>query len=91
MHARACRLAPLILVLATVFPAIGRAETVQGVTKQEILVGTLQDLSGPIAAFGKEAFNAMSFSKTKRLGSDAIRISRTTNGRWVPITDFISP
>ena len=31
----------------------------QGVTKDEILVGTIQDLSGPIAAFGKAVRNGM--------------------------------
>ena len=32
---------------------------VQGVSKTEILIGTIQDLSGPIAAFGKQARNGM--------------------------------
>ncbi len=31
----------------------------QGVSKTEILVGTIQDLSGPIAAFGKQSRNGM--------------------------------
>ena len=31
----------------------------QGVSKNEILIGTIQDLSGPIAAFGKQARNGM--------------------------------
>jgi branched-chain amino acid transport system substrate-binding protein len=31
----------------------------QGVSKTEILVGTIQDLSGPIAAFGKQVRNGM--------------------------------
>ena len=31
----------------------------QGVTKTEILVGTIQDLSGPLAAYGKAARNGM--------------------------------
>jgi len=31
----------------------------QGVTKNEILVGTIQDLSGPLAAYGKAARNGM--------------------------------
>ena len=31
----------------------------QGVSKTEILIGTIQDLSGPIAAFGKQSRNGM--------------------------------
>ncbi len=31
----------------------------QGVTKTEILVGTIQDMSGPLASFGKQARNGM--------------------------------
>ena len=31
----------------------------QGVTKDEILIGTIQDLSGPIASYGKAARNGM--------------------------------
>ena len=33
----------------------------------------------------------MTFSKTKHLGSEAVRIDRVTNGKWVSITDFIEP
>ena len=31
----------------------------QGVTKNEILIGTIQDMSGPLASFGKQARNGM--------------------------------
>src|SRR6187402_3317749 len=31
----------------------------QGVTKDQILVGTIQDLSGPLAGYGKQARNGM--------------------------------
>jgi len=31
----------------------------QGVTKDQILIGTIQDLSGPLAGFGKQARNGM--------------------------------
>ena len=31
----------------------------QGVSKDEIVIGTIQDLSGPIAGFGKQARNGM--------------------------------
>jgi branched-chain amino acid transport system substrate-binding protein len=37
----------------------GHAATSQGVTKDEILVGSIQDLSGPIAAFGKAVRQGM--------------------------------
>ena len=40
---------------------------------------------------GKLGFNAMTFSKTKRLGAEAVRVSRIVNGRWVAVTDFIEP
>lgn len=39
----------------------------------------------------KLGFDTMSFTKTKRLGSEAVRISRIVNGRWVPITDYLQP
>src|SRR5438445_12985520 len=31
----------------------------QGVTKNEIVIGTIQDLSGPLAGYGKQARNGM--------------------------------
>jgi len=45
--------------LAAALAASGVFAQTQGVTKDEILVGTIQDLSGPIAAFGKSARNGM--------------------------------
>jgi branched-chain amino acid transport system substrate-binding protein len=39
----------------------------------------------------KLGFDTMSYSPTKRLGSDAVRISKLVNGRWVPITDYMHP
>jgi branched-chain amino acid transport system substrate-binding protein len=47
----------------------------QGVTKSEILVGTIQDLSGPIAAFGKQARNGM------QLRIDEVNEQGGINGR----------
>src|SRR5512133_1264978 len=47
----------------------------QGVTKTEILVGTIQDLSGPLAAYGKAARNGM------LLRLDEINEQRGVNGR----------
>jgi len=46
------------MVLAT---GIVTAQT-QGVSKTEVLVGSIQDLSGPIAAFGKQVRNGMQLS-----------------------------
>lgn len=40
-------------------PALAMAQAQQGVTKSEVLLGTIQDLSGPIASFGKETLNGM--------------------------------
>lgn len=39
----------------------------------------------------KLGFDTMSLSKTKRLGSEAVRISKLVNGRWVPISDYMQP
>ncbi len=43
----------LSLVVISLFATFSVAQ--QGVTKNEIVVGSIQDLSGPIAAFGKQA------------------------------------
>jgi branched-chain amino acid transport system substrate-binding protein len=50
--------------LAVALAATGLAATTafaqqQGVTKDEIVIGTIQDLSGPIAAFGKQTRGGM--------------------------------
>ncbi|OYT91534.1 MAG: ABC transporter substrate-binding protein [Burkholderiales bacterium PBB3] len=37
----------------------GFASAQQGISKDEILVGTIQDLSGPLAGYGKQARNGM--------------------------------
>jgi branched-chain amino acid transport system substrate-binding protein len=47
---------PLIAALSL---ACGIACAQQGVTKNEIVLGTIQDLSGPLAAYGKQARNGM--------------------------------
>ncbi|UUZ68832.1 ABC transporter substrate-binding protein [Polaromonas sp. P2-4] len=39
----------------------------------------------------KLGFDTMTFSKTKHLGSEAVRISRLVSGKWTPITDYINP
>ncbi|MEJ8835163.1 ABC transporter substrate-binding protein [Ramlibacter sp. AN1133] len=43
------------LALAAALTCSGALAQQQGVSKNEILIGTIQDLSGPIAAFGKQA------------------------------------
>lgn len=48
------------LGLAVMAPATGTAlAQQQGVTKTEILVGSILDLSGPVAAFGKQTRNGL--------------------------------
>ena len=47
----------------------------QGVSKSEILIGSIQDLSGPIAGFGKQARNGM------QLRVDELNEQGTINGR----------
>lgn len=39
----------------------------------------------------KLGFDTMTFAKTKRLGSESVRLSQLRNGKWVPLTDFIMP
>lgn len=39
----------------------------------------------------KLGFDTMTFTKTKHIGSEAIRVSQLKNGKWTPVTDFITP
>ena len=55
---RPIRLAALLATLAALATAATAAET-QGVSKTEILIATIQDLSGPVAAYGKAARNGL--------------------------------
>ncbi|CAN7726352.1 ABC transporter substrate-binding protein [Variovorax sp. LjRoot84] len=59
MTRSAGRTAPWFVAAAIAAPLLAQAQATQGVTKNEVLVGTIQDLSGPIAAFGKETVNGM--------------------------------
>jgi hypothetical protein len=34
--------------------------------------------------------DAMSFSKTQHLGSGRSRLAQIQNGRWTPVTDYIT-
>ena len=51
----------------------------QGVSKNEIVLGTIQDLSGPIAGFGKQARNGM------QLAVDEINEQGGINGRKIKL------
>jgi len=55
-------------------PAFAFAQQ-QGVTKTEILIGTIQDLSGPLAGYGKQARNGM------QLRIDELNEQGTIHGR----------
>ena len=55
---RLVTLAATLLALAGGAAAQGASAT-QGITKTEILLATIQDLSGPVAAYGKAARNGM--------------------------------
>ena len=47
------------LALAALTLCAGVASAQQGISKNEILIGTIQDLSGPLASYGKQARNGM--------------------------------
>lgn len=49
----------LAIAIALALASTLAAAQQQGVTKTEILIGTIQDLSGPLAAYGKAARNGM--------------------------------
>lgn len=50
----------LMIVAAALTAALGaQAQSAQGVSKTEIVVGSIQDLSGPLAGYGKQARNGM--------------------------------
>ncbi len=52
------RIAPFVLAALTLFGQAAMAQQ-QGVTRNEILIGSIQDLSGPLAAYGKDLRNGM--------------------------------
>ncbi|MDB5914913.1 MAG: putative transporter, branched-chain amino acid-binding protein [Ramlibacter sp.] len=47
------------LALAAALACLPALAQQQGVTKDQILIGTIQDLSGPLAGYGKQARNGM--------------------------------
>ncbi|MFA6312150.1 MAG: ABC transporter substrate-binding protein [Sterolibacterium sp.] len=64
-----------VAVLAAALLAGGAAQADQGVTKDQIVVGSIQDLSGPLAGFGKQ----LKFGIQMR--ADEINESGGINGR----------
>ena len=68
----------LTILLATLTGVVAlplAAQPAQGVSKTEIVIGTIQDLSGPIAGFGKQVRNGM------QLRIDEIAEAGGINGR----------
>ncbi|MDM0045103.1 ABC transporter substrate-binding protein [Variovorax dokdonensis] len=61
--------------LVAALAAGGSAHAQQGVDKDEIRIGTIQDLSGPLAGFGKQSRNGM------QLAVDEINEQGGINGR----------
>ncbi len=53
----------------------------------DTFINTLEKFSVPRDMFGTDE---MSFSKTKHLGSNRARLSQIVNGKWTPITDYIT-
>ena len=68
-----------ITLLAVLALAGGAAQAQQGVSKDSITVGSIQDLSGPIAGFGKQARNGM------QLRVDEINEQGGVNGRKIEL------
>jgi len=53
----------------------------------ENFIKTLENFSTPRDMFGADS---MSFTKTKHLGSNRARLSQIVNGKWTPVTDYIT-
>ncbi|SFN43031.1 ABC transporter substrate-binding protein [Variovorax sp. OV329] len=54
----------------------------------ETLVKAMDSLSVPPDIFGTDT---LSFSPTKRLGSDSARLSQLQDGRWKVVSDYVKP
>ncbi|WP_093385410.1 ABC transporter substrate-binding protein [Variovorax sp. OV329] len=65
----------VLALAAAAVAGAGSAFAQQGVSKDEIRVGTIQDLSGPLAGFGKQSRNGM------QLAVDEINEQGGINGR----------
>jgi branched-chain amino acid transport system substrate-binding protein len=70
------KLATGALLLATSLAAGAQAP---GISKTEITVGTIQDLSGPIAAYGKQARNGL------QMRADELNETSGVNGRKIKL------
>jgi branched-chain amino acid transport system substrate-binding protein len=53
----------------------------------DTFINTLESFSSTRDMFGADA---MSFSKSKHLGSNRARLSQIIGGKWTPITDYIT-
>jgi branched-chain amino acid transport system substrate-binding protein len=53
----------------------------------DTFINTLEGFSSTRDMFGGDA---MTFSKTKHLGTNRARLSQIVNGKWTPITDYIT-
>ncbi len=53
----------------------------------DTFINAIESFSMPRDMFGGDA---ISFSKTKHLGSNRARLSQIVNGKWTPITDYIT-
>jgi branched-chain amino acid transport system substrate-binding protein len=48
------KLKMMVALSALTLGTVAQAQTTQGVSKTEVLIGSIQDLSGPLAGFGKQ-------------------------------------
>ena len=69
----------LLAAAALAAAAVTAAAQSPGITKTEIVVGSIQDLSGPIAAFGKQARNGLV------MRADEINAVGGVNGRKIKL------
>ncbi|MBS0338203.1 MAG: ABC transporter substrate-binding protein [Proteobacteria bacterium] len=53
----------------------------------DAFVASIEKFSMPRDMFGADE---MSFSKTRHLGSNRARLSQIVNGKWAPVTDYIT-
>jgi branched-chain amino acid transport system substrate-binding protein len=53
----------------------------------DTFINAIESFTMPRDMFGGDA---VSFSKTKHLGSNRARLSQIVNGKWTPITDYIT-
>jgi len=62
-------------LLLCVWPRLAAAQAAQGVTRDEVLIGTIQDLSGPVVGFSSAAINGlrMRFDEVNAAGGVAGR------------------